>query len=129
MSSNHNGHAVPVPGSTLLHVAQSPPRPQQPQPAAQPVARVATPPIGAAPQQAMVPVQSQPQPQIQLAPLGMPTAHPAQAPQPGIPNPLAGVGKVVQENKRELLFAGAGAFLATMFANGGGRGGRGGGRT
>ena len=126
-SNNHNGHAVSsLPGSTILHVPQAGPQvqPQQPQPASQ----VATQPMSAPPQ----PVQA-PQPQIQLAPLGAPAGVPMHQPQQqqqATPNPIAGVTKIVQDNKRELLFAGAGAFLATMFANGntprfpGGGGGR-----
>ena len=112
-----NGHAVPSPGSTILHV---PPAvaPQQPQAVAPPQ----TVPLGVAPQVTQVPqaapaaVAAPAPPPIQVMPVGLPVRAP-QGPA-GAPNPVAGVPKIMQENKRELLFAGAGAFLATMFAQG-----------
>ena len=126
-SNNHNGHAVPTaPGSTILRVPSA--QPQQPQPATQPH----TAPIGVAPAPPLTQPQQQ-QPQIQLMPVGghLVSGPPVQAPKaPTQANPIAGVTKIVQDNKRELIFAGAGAFLATMFANGntprfpGGGGGR-----
>ena len=131
-SNNHNGHAVSsLPGSTILRVPQASPQAQpQPQPVQQ-APRPVTQPLGPPVQQAQPAPAQAPQPPIQLAPLGVPAVVPMQQQQrQATPNPIAGVTKIVQENKRELLFAGAGAFLATMFANGntprfpGGGGGR-----
>ena len=130
-NQEHNGQRpATAPGSTILHIPQA--QSVQPQPAAQPMPQVQTAPVGARPQAAP---QATPQPQVQVVPVGQPPALYQQSAQPqGTPqgqNPLAGVSKMVQENKRELLFAGAGAFLATMLANGNipRFPGRGGGRT
>ena len=128
-NQEHNGQRpATAPGSTILHIPQA--QSVQPQPTAQPMPQVQTAPVGARPQ--AVP-QAAPQPQVQVVPVGQPPAlyQPTQPQAPQGQNPLAGVTKLVQDNKRELLFAGAGAFLATMIANGNMPRfpGRGGGRT
>ena len=106
-NAKHNGHAVPSPGSTILRVPSV--APQQPQIA----------PLGVAPQPVApaAPAAAPPPPLIQVMPVGLPMRTP-QGSANGAPNPIAGVTRIVQEHKRELLFAGAGAFLATMFAQG-----------
>ena len=104
--NGHPGMAPTAPGSTILQVQgngpQAPPTPQAPQ---------ATPQAPPTPQVRVSPV---PVPQVYGQQAGLPMVRHQQAAPQGPPNPVAQVGKLLEEHRRDLAAAGMGALLLTL---------------